>query len=111
MHFIVRVCITAFALVCTAYVVPGIEVANVVVALVAAFVLALLYTLVRPLLILLTLPATILTLGLFIFVINAMLFWAASSLIDGFEVAGFVPALLGSLVVSVISMITHKLIA
>ncbi len=110
MHFIIRICITAFALLATAYVVPGVSVSNFWVALLAAFVLGLLYTLVRPLLIILTLPATILTFGLFIFVINALLFWFASSFINGFEVAGFLPALIGSLFVSAISMIAHKLI-
>lgn len=110
MHFIIRICITAFALVCTAYIVPGIEVSNFLVALCAAFVLGILYALVRPLLIILTLPATILTLGLFIFVINAALFLLASSFIDGFEVDGFIPALVGSVLVSVISMLTQKLV-
>jgi len=111
MRFILRVCITAGALMCAAYLVPGITVASFLVAFLAACVLALLYTLARPLLIILTLPATILTFGLFIFVINASLFWFASSLIDGFEVDGFLPALVGSLVVSVISMVAHKLLA
>jgi putative membrane protein len=71
----------------------------------AALVLGLLNTLVRPLLVLLTLPVTILTLGLFLFVVNALMFWAAASLLDGLNVAGFTAALIGSLIYSLCSMV------
>ena len=60
---------------------------------------------VRPLLVLLTLPVTLLTLGLFLFVINALMFWAAASVLDGFHVAGFSAALIGSLIYSVCGMV------
>ena len=74
-------------------------------ALIAALVLGLLNTLVRPLLVLLTLPVTLLTLGLFLFVINAMMFWAAASVLDGFHVDGFSAALIGSLLYSLCGMV------
>ena len=111
MKIISRVLITALALILVARLVPGIEVAGIYSAIIAALVLGLLNILVRPLLIVLTLPITVLTLGLFIFVINALLFWFAASFLEGFDVAGFIPALLGSLIVSVISTIGNKFIS
>jgi putative membrane protein len=72
-------------------------------ALVAALVLALVNTLIRPILLLLTLPVTVFTLGLFIFVINGFMFWAVSDLVAGFQVAGFGSAILGAFLYSVIS--------
>lgn len=83
----------------------GIEVRSFGSALWAAFVLGLLNAFVRPLLILLTLPVTVLTLGLFIFVINALTFQMASGLLDGFQVSGFWSALLGSVLYSVFSLV------
>ena len=73
--------------------------------MIAALVLGLLNTIVRPLLVMLTLPVTLLTLGLFLFVINAMMFWAAAGVIDGFAVNGFVAALIGSLIYSLCGMV------
>lgn len=83
----------------------GIELRSFGSALWAAFVLGLLNAFVRPLLILLTLPVTVLTLGLFIFVINALTFQMASGLLDGFQVSGFWSALLGSVLYSVLSLV------
>lgn len=83
----------------------GIEVRSFGSALWAAFVLGLLNAFVRPLLILLTLPVTVLTLGLFIFVINALTFQMASGLLDGFQVSGFWSALLGSVLYSIFSLV------
>jgi putative membrane protein len=74
-------------------------------ALLAAFVLGLLNTLVRPILILLTLPVTLVTLGLFLFVINALMFWAAAYLLQGFNVTGFTAALIGSLLYSLCALV------
>ena len=74
-------------------------------ALLAALVIGLFNTLVRPLLVLLTLPVTLLTLGLFLFVINALMFWAAAQVLDGFAVAGFAAALIGSLIYSVCGIV------
>ncbi|KXB30040.1 hypothetical protein AT959_11685 [Dechloromonas denitrificans] len=95
--------INALALLALPYVVPSVQVASFGTALVVALVLGLINAVLRPLLILLTLPVTLLTLGLFIFVINALLFQLAGNLVDGFNVGGFWPALLGSIAYSLIS--------
>ena len=95
--------VNALALLALPYVVSSIQVAGFGTALLVAVVLGLINTLLRPLLILLTLPVTLLTLGLFIFVINALLFQLAGYLVDGFNVGGFWPAVLGSLAYSLIS--------
>ncbi len=77
--------------------------------MIAALVLGLLNTLLRPLLVLLTLPVTVLSLGLFLFVINALMFWAAANILDGFAVTGFVAALIGSLIYSLCGMVIDVL--
>ena len=105
MKIIVRWLLLAAALLLVAHLYPGVSVASFGAALVAALVLGLFNTLVRPLLVLLTLPVTLLTLGLFLFVINALMFWAAASVLDGFNVAGFSAALIGSLIYSVCGMV------
>jgi putative membrane protein len=105
MKLIVRWLLLAAALLLVAHLYPGVTVASFGSALIAAFVLGLFNTLVRPLLVLLTLPVTILTLGLFLFVINALMFWAAASVLDGFGVTGFVAALVGSLLYSVCGLV------
>ena len=110
MSIIFRLLITALALLACAYLVPGIEVTSFFVAVVAAMVLGLLNLIVRPVLIILTLPVTLLTLGLFIFIINAILFFFAASVVSGFVVDGFVPALIGSIVVSLISALGNRFI-
>jgi len=74
-------------------------------ALIAAAVIGLFNTLLRPVLVVLTLPVTVVTLGLFLFVINALMFWAASGVLDGFFVAGFWAALLGSLIYSALMLV------
>lgn len=73
--------------------------------MVAALVMGLFNAVLRPILVLLTLPVTVLTLGLFLFVINALLFWAAASVLEGFQVQGFGAALIGSLAYSVLGLI------
>ncbi|MBV9191012.1 MAG: phage holin family protein [Betaproteobacteria bacterium] len=95
--------INTIALLAVAYIVPGVNVASFASALVAALVLGLVNAVIRPILILLTLPATILTLGLFIFVINGLLFWFVGSFIQGFVVAGFWWGVLGAIVYSIFS--------
>lgn len=102
--------INAVALLALPYVVPGVQVSGFGTALVAALVLGLVNTLIRPLVVLLTLPATILTLGLFILVINGLLFWAVATFVDGFQVAGFWAAVLGAIVYSVISWVASLLV-
>jgi len=105
MKTLVRWFLLAAALLLVAHLYPGVEVKSFSSALWAALVLGLFNTLVRPLLVLLTLPVTLLTLGLFLFVINALMFWAAASVLDDFNVAGFSAALIGSLLYSLCSMV------
>ncbi|MES2960202.1 MAG: phage holin family protein [Pseudomonadota bacterium] len=105
MKLIVRWLLLAAALLLVAYLYPGVTVTNFGAAMIAALVLGLLNTIVRPLLVLLTLPVTLLTLGLFLFVINALMFWAAAGVLDGFNVRGFTAALIGSLIYSLCGMV------
>ena len=97
MKLIVKWLLSGSALLLVAYVYSGVEITSFTSALLAAFVIGLLNTVVRPLLVVLTLPVTVVTLGLFLFVINAVVFWAAAALLDGFGVRGPVAALVGSL--------------
>jgi putative membrane protein len=105
MKIIVRWLLLAAALLLVAYLYPGVQVASFGAAMIAAFVLGLLNTLLRPLLVLLTLPVTLITLGLFLFVINALMFYFAAHLLDGFTVSGFTAALIGSLIYSLCGMV------
>lgn len=105
MKLIARWLLLAAALLLVAQLLPGVEVAGYGAALAAALVLGLLNTLVRPVLVLLTLPVTLLTLGLFLFVVNAAMFWAAASLLEGLHVQGFGAALLGSIVYGICGMV------
>lgn len=106
-HFLSKIIVTAFSLILVAEFIPGIEVDSLRAALIGALVLGIVNVILRPILVVLTLPVTIITLGLFIFVINALLFSFVASFIDGFTVDGFVPALLGSLVVSIVSALVN----
>ena len=105
MKIIVRWLLLAAALLLVANLYSGVTVDSFSSALIAAFVLGMFNTLVRPLLVLLTLPVTLLTLGLFLFVINALMFWAAASVLNGFHVTGFWAALIGSLLYSVCGVV------
>lgn len=97
--------LAACALLLVAYLYPGVQVQNFTSALIAALVIGLFNMVLRPVLVLLTLPVTIVTLGLFLFVINALMFWAAASILDGFHVNGFGAALLGSLIYSALMLL------
>jgi putative membrane protein len=103
MKFLLRWLINALALWIAAEVVPGIAVAGLGNLLLAALVIGLINAFIRPILRVLTIPITILTLGLFLLVLNALLFWLAAALVPGFAVAGFVPAFLGALILTVVS--------
>lgn len=105
MKIIVRWLLLAAALLLVANVYPGVVVSSFGSAMIAALVLGLLNTLLRPLLVLLTFPVTVLTLGLFLFVINALMFYFAASLLQGFNVTGFGAALIGSLIYSVCGIV------
>ena len=95
----------AGALLLVAQVYSGVQLQNFSSALIAALVLGLFNTLLRPLLIVLTLPITVITLGVFLFVIHALLFWAASGMLDGFAVSGFEAALIGSVGYSLLCVV------
>ena len=102
--------LNALALFVLPYVIPSIHVESYGTALVAALVLGFINTLIRPLLVLLTLPVTLLTLGLFIFVINGLLFWAVGSMVPGFSVAGFWAGVFGAIIFSLVSWLLSALI-
>ncbi len=95
--------INAIALFALPYLMSSVTVTNIGAALIAALVLGLVNTLIRPVLVILTLPVTVLSMGLFILVINAVLFWAVAHFVDGFQVAGFWSAFIAAIVYSVIS--------
>ena len=103
--------INAAALFALPYIFTSIHVSTFGAALVAALVLGLINTLIRPVLLLLTLPVTVLTLGLFIFVINGLLFWAAGSWLEGFRVDGFWAGVFGAIVFSLVSWALSSLLA
>ena len=105
MKIIVRWLLLAAALLLVAYLYPGVTIKSFGSAMLAAFVLGLFNTLLRPILVLLTLPVTLLTLGLFLFVINALMFYFAASMLDGFHVDGFGAALIGSILYSLCGMV------
>ncbi len=105
MTLLLRWFLLACALLLVATLYPGVQVTSYTAALIAALVLGLLNTLVRPLLVLLTFPVTLLTLCLFLFVINALMFWAAAEVLKGFNVAGFGAALIGSVIYSLCGMV------
>jgi putative membrane protein len=102
--------LNALALLGVAYLLPGIVVASFGSALLAALVLSLLNMLVKPVLVLLTLPITIVTLGLFLLVLNALLFWFAGSILKGFHVNGFWWAVIGAILYSIISGLLSALV-
>ncbi|MFZ2282264.1 MAG: phage holin family protein [Lutibacter sp.] len=105
MNFILKIVLTAVAVLVIAHFLPGVSVVNFTSAVIVAVVLALLRMTVKPLLIILTLPVTIVTFGLFLLVINALIILLADNLIDGFNVTGFWIALLFSLILSLFESI------
>ena len=105
MKMLARWLLLAAALLLVAHIYPGVVVTSFGSALIAALVLGLLNALLRPILVLLTLPVTVLTLGLFLFVINALMFYFAAQMLDGLNVTGFVAALIGSLLYSLCGLV------
>ena len=95
--------LNAVALLLVPFVVPGVHIDTLYSALIAVVILGLVNSVIRPLFVLLTLPVTLLTLGLFLFVINPLMFWFAGDILSGFRVDGFVAALFGSIVYSLAS--------
>ncbi len=110
MNYILKILLTAVAVIILAKILPGVEVDSYVTAIWVAVLIGLLFAILKPILVVLTLPVTILTLGLFLFVINAALILIANSWIDGFSVAGFWTALLFSILLSFFESILYKVI-
>lgn len=107
---LLRWLVSALSLLLISYLVPGIEVDGFFSALVAAVILGILNAIIRPVLIILTLPLTILTLGLFIFVINGFMLLILSALMKGIHIQGFWPALAGALILSAVGWLTSSFI-
>ena len=110
MKLILKWLLSAAALLCVAYLYPGVVVGSFGAAMKAALVIGLFNMVLRPVLVLLTLPVTLITLGLFLFVINALMFWVAANVLDGFHVRSFGAALLGSLIYSAFGVIIDSVI-
>ena len=108
MKLILKWLLSAVALLLVAYIYSGVQVNSFTSALIAAFVIGLFNVVLRPVLVVLTLPVTIVTVGLFLFIINALMFWAAASVLDGFQVRGFGAALLGSLIYSALGVLIES---
>lgn len=107
MGLLIRLVVNALAILAAAYIIPGIEVAGGLALLAAALVLGLVNAVVRPILLFLTFPFTLVTLGLFIFLLNAFCLWLTSWLVKGFEVHGFWAAVLGAMIVSIVSWLVN----
>jgi putative membrane protein len=105
LEFFIHLVVTALLLLVVAYMVPGVQIEGMKSALIAALILGIVNALVRPLVVFLTIPITILTLGLFLLAINAFMFLLASKLVPGFRVDGCLPAFLGSLVFSALNLV------
>lgn len=106
---VARILLIAFTLLLVAQYVPGFEVSNFYSALVIALVLGVISVTLKPLIVILTLPINLVTLGLFTFVINGFLLWWVASFVDGFSVGGFIPAFAGALIISAVNFIIHRL--
>lgn len=110
MHLIVSFLATACAVLVAAEFVPGFYVTSFAVAAFVAVLLGIIGITLRPVLLLLTLPINLMTLGLFSFVINAGILWGLAQFVEGFDIAGFVPALLGGVIIAVIQWVVHRFV-
>jgi putative membrane protein len=110
MKLIAKWLLSAASLLAVAYLYSGVQIEGFASALIAALVIGLFNSVLRPILVVLTLPVTVVTLGLFLFVINALMFWAAAGLLPGFNVTGFGAALLGSLIYSVLGIVIDSVL-
>ena len=111
MGFLIRVLVNILAIVVAAKLVRGIEVDGVLSAVAAGLLLGVVNAVVRPVLLVLTFPITLVTLGLFLLVLNGLCFWLVAAVVKGFHVSGFWPAVLGALVVSVMSWVVTVLVS
>ena len=109
MKLLMRLAINVFALLVVEYLVPGFELANLWSAIVAAVVIGVVNTFIKPILQLIALPVSILTFGIAAFLINVLLLWATSKVVPGFAIAGFTTAIIASVVLSLVSWFLHKI--
>jgi putative membrane protein len=109
MNILINWVVNALVIMVAAYLLPGVHVENYLTALVLALVMGILNILIKPLIIFLTLPITIVTFGLFLFVINALMVIIASHVVPGFSVDGFWWAVIFSIVIALINMVLHKM--
>jgi putative membrane protein len=111
MRFFARLILNGIAIVVAAWIVPGLQLTGVLPALVAGAILGVVNALVRPVLVILTLPLTLVTLGLFIFVINALCLGLTAAIVPGFEISGFAAAFFGALLITILSWILNGVFA
>ena len=111
MHLLAKIALSTIAILVTSYILPGVTIDSFLTALATALLIALLNTLVKPLLIIFTIPVTILTFGLFLLVINASIIMMASGLLRGFHVDGFWYALLFSIILSFITAVLESMVS
>jgi putative membrane protein len=111
MRFLARVILNALAIGVAAWLVPGVQLSGPAPAIIAGILLGVVNALVRPVLFVLTLPFTLLTLGLFIFIVNAICFALTAALVPGFDLSGFFAAFFGALVVTLVSWVVNALLA
>lgn len=109
MNILISLVLNALALLATAYIVPGFKVENFTTAVLAAIVLGVVNTFIKPILSLITAPLTIITLGLFSFVVNAVVLFIVSAVVKGVVIDGWVTAILGAIVLSVVSTILNSI--
>lgn len=109
-HLISKYLLIVFSILLVARLVPGVSVDGLTTTLIVALVLGLINITLKPILFVLTLPITILTLGLFAFVLNALLLWFVASFVEGFHIDGFVPALIGALIISLVTWLGNKVL-
>lgn len=108
MKIVIHILVTTATLLLIERFIQGVSVDGFETAIMVALLLGILNVTVKPILFVLTLPLTLLTLGLFTFVLNALLFWFLGSVVPGFDVSGFLPAFLGALIIAAVSTIAHK---
>ena len=111
MRFLARVILNGIAIIVAAWLIPGLQLSGLLPALIAGAILGVVNALVRPVLLILTLPLTLVTLGFFIFVVNALCLGLTAALVPGFEISGFWAAFFGALLVTIVSWILSGLLA
>jgi putative membrane protein len=109
MHLLLRLLVNAVAFYLIAMYLPGFHVASFTSALIAALIFGVVNAIVRPLLLLITLPLTVLTLGIFVLVVNALMFWLTAWIAPGVRVDGFGPAFIGAIIMMIVSFLTSQL--